>query len=390
MRKIVLIAIVSIVALVIYNKCVTPPPQPATWYDNKIIASYKSDAIDEKIGSMPEKAELYIDASGSMKPYFIADGTSMINTLSEIINLNAEGTDVYFLDNPKPYQGMVRDILLDVRKQPNNSNTLFHEFFSNAACKLDTVNTIIYLVTDGIMSIHDTSRDMSTALVELRGKITNSLKEHSDLAVAIFRYVGGFKGNYWNSKSKDIKLKEQIDRPYYIIALSRKETMRCLQSVPNDKLNNPEGRLFMGLHDFAGHSNVVFLHGDSGVLEDNMKDVQLTLELPSCLKDIDVADVQIANNGKRIDVKVEKAGNNLIATIPTSIPLKHEKDKIRVRLSVPNKIPNIWIDEWNCDDDINGPDSYTTYGLAALITGIFNGLERNNDLLTLDYIYKIQ
>ena len=219
MRKNIVITIVSVIVVVIGVKllrgCSETPPTDV-WVDNRISASFEASTINETVGEMPATAELHIDASGSMKPYFRAEGAGMINTLSEIVNLNESGTSIYFLDNKKKYTGLIRDILGDINKQPNNSNTLFHEFFESAACKIDTTNTIVYLVTDGIMSIHDTTKDMSDALVELRGKIENSLKNHPNLAGAVFRYVGGYKGTYWNSKSKGITLKEQIDRFWFI------------------------------------------------------------------------------------------------------------------------------------------------------------------------------
>ena len=200
MRKNIVIAIISIIAVVIVVNLIRKPPiDDNVWVDNRISASFEASTINETVGEMPVTAELYIDASGSMKPYFRAEGAGMINTLSEIVNLNESGTSIYFLDNKKKYTGLVRDILGDINKQPNSSNTLFHDFFESAACKIDTTNTIVYLVTDGIMSIHDTTKDMSDALVELRGKIENSLKNHSNLAGAVFRYVGGYKGTYWNS-----------------------------------------------------------------------------------------------------------------------------------------------------------------------------------------------
>ena len=312
MRKNIVIAIISIIAVVIVVNLIreTEPPIDDVWVDNRISASFEASTINETVGEMPVSAELYIDASGSMKPYFRAEGAGMINTLSEIVNLNESGTSIYFLDNKKKYTGLVRDILGDINKQPNSSNTLFHDFFESAACKIDTTNTIVYLVTDGIMSIHDTTKDMSDALVELRGKIENSLKNHSNLAGAVFRYVGGYKGTYWNSKSKAITLKEQIDRPYYIIALGNKETMRWLESIPVTKLNNPD-RLFMGIHDLDGHKKATLALGENAKIQDINNDVTLILDLPRCLHNIDVANAVLTNNERNLSIKIIKEESRL-------------------------------------------------------------------------------
>lgn len=388
MRKSIIVAFVSIIAVVIVYKLIHKPPQEPIWRNNIISAGFDDFAIDEKIGEMPATAELHIDASGSMKPYFKADGLSLINTLSEIVNLNQSGTSIYFLDNKNTYKGLIRDILGDINKQPNSSNTLFHDFLERAACKIDSTNTIIYLVTDGIMSIHDTSKDMSTALVELRGKIENSLKEHTNLAGAIYRYVGGYKGRYWNSRSIAIPLNEQIDRPYYIIALGRKETMRWLESIPATKLNNPE-RLFMGIHDLKGHKKATLALGENAKIEDIHKEVTLFLDLPECLRNIDVTNAVLTNRDDKLDVGVANEGSRLIAVVPPTIPLRPEDDgKIKIELNIPNIVPDRWIGEWNSNDDTDGPDSMTTFGLGTLVTGMFYGLEKDSNFLSVTFTYK--
>ncbi len=391
MKKILIIAIVSIIAIIIIKKIIGPQQPPErVWSNNRISASFEPSTINEKVGEKPATAELYIDASGSMKPYFRADGTAMINTLSEIVNLNTSGTSVYFLDNPQPYRGLIRDIVQGINKQPNSSNTLFHDFFKNAACKIDTTNTIIYLVTDGIMSIHNTNSDMSAALVQLRGKIQHSLAGHPNLAGAIFRYIGGYRGKYWNSQSQDINLNSQIDRPYYIIALGQKETMRWLESVPVAKLNNPH-RLFMGIHDLAGHKKAVLALGNAAKIEDINKEITLILDLPPCLQNIDITNAKLTNNGREINVKIEKEGVSLIAKIPPTIGLMPESDgSVKIRLVVPSKVPNQWIIDWNCNNDIAGPDTETTFGLGTLVTGMFEGLEMDPVFLSVDFIYKRQ
>lgn len=391
MRKNIVIAIVSVIVVIIGVELLPVPPPPTDlWADNRISACFPKDSINEKIGEMPATAELHIDASGSMKPYFGAEGAGMINTLSEIVNLNESGTSIYFLDNKKKYTGLVRDILGDINKQPNNSHTLFHDFFESAACKIDTTNTIVYLLTDGIMSIHDTKKDMSDALVELRGKIENSLKNHSNLAGAVFRYVGGYKGTYWNSKSEGITLKEQIDRPYYIIALGNKETMRWLESVPVTKLNNPD-RLFMGIHDLDGHKKATLALGENAKIQDINNDVTLILDLPRCLHNIDVANAVLTNDERNLNIKIIKEESRLKAIIPPTISLRPESDgRIKIELSIPNIVPNRWISEWNCDNDIAGPDSTSTFGLGTLVTGMFNGLEKDSDFLSVVFTYKRQ
>ena len=400
MKKRIIIALAVIVAIFCavggFDGCGCKK-KGTTWKDNMVSASYKT--ISEPVDSMPGTATIYLDASGSMKPYF-SKGANLITTVSEIQNLNTAGTQIFFLDNAKPYKGLVMNIIGDVSKQPNLSATSFHEFFKDAACRIDTVNTLVYLVTDGIMSV-GSAGDTKDALAELRGKIENALKGHTDLAAAIFRYEGEFKGNYWNSRNVCLTpatcplLKNEIKRPYYVIALGKKGAMRWLQTQ-TAKLNAPQGTFFMGVHDLTGHGKAVLAQGDDAKLESMGKEVTLILDLSECMNGVDAAKVKVMHKGAALPVTVTKeeaAGGNprLIAVIPTNVPTTPAGDgKVKVTFLVPNEVPAEWTGTWNAEDDTNGPDEKTTFGLATLVTGMFNALEGADvPFLQADFIYKL-
>lgn len=387
MKKIVLVIVAVIIAFFIVKAIKNDGgSSQKSWTDNEISASYPENMISESVGSMPSTAEVYIDASGSMKPYFNADGVNMINTVSEFVNQNVEGTSIYFLGNDRPYSGLVKDILGDIKNQPNSQTSTFHDFFAEKASKLDTVNTMVYLVTDGIMSV---DKGTAKALVALRGKIESALKGHDNLAMAVFRYKGGYKGDYWDCDGGVHSVKEEISRPYYIIAMGSKESMRWLRSVSPEKLNNPEKRLFLGVHDLAGHKKPVLALGDSAKIKDVNKDVKLILELPQCLKDIDANLVKLYNNEQKLPIKVEKLeGNRLAASIPVTTPLRAGTNKlITITMSEPNKLPIEWTEGWNTTDDSDGPDETTTFGLKELVSGMFNALETDDVLFSADFKY---
>lgn len=397
MRKNIIIGIVVIVAIFVAYKLLsgrTDPSSKDMWVDNKVSASFQEGVISETKSDCPSLAEIFIDASGSMKPYFRANETSMVNTLSEIDNLNVEGTKIYFLGNNKSYNGLIRNIIGEINKQPNLSATTFHSFFKESACRLDSVNELIYLVTDGIMSVG--SGDMSKALVQLRGQITNSLTGHSNLAAAIFRYEGGYKGDYWNSSNQKITskecplLKEEITRPYYVIALGRKEAIRWLHSLPLSKLNNPKS-LYLGIHDMQGHKKATLAYGDSAAIQDMNKDVKLVLELPECLRYIDVNQVKVFNAGNDLNISVAKDGTTLSALITPNSSLSPESDgRIKISFISKNEIPSEWISTWSTEEDLKGPDESSTYGLKYLIEGMYNALEDSENILETDFIYRRQ
>ncbi len=400
MKKRIIIALAVVVAaIVIYNIIEPLKNDPEVWEKNMVSASYKDDPmpISEPVDSMPGTATIYLDASGSMKPYFYK-GANLITTVSEIQNLNRDSTQIFFLDNNKPYKGLVMNIIGDVSKQPNQSATSFHEFFRSAACRIDSVNTLVYLVTDGIMSVGSRG-DTKNALAELRGKIEHALKGHTDLAAAIFRYEGEFKGNYWNSRNVCLTpaqcplLRGEIKRPYYVIALGKKGAMRWLQTA---KLNNPQGTFFMGVHDLTGHGKAVLSKGDSARLEKMGQDVTLILDLPECMNGVDAAKVKVMNHGAALPVTVKKeetsGGNRLVAVIPVTVPTTPEGDgRVKITFLVPNEVPAEWTGAWNAEDDTDGPDEKTTFGLATLVTGMFNALEGGDvPFLKADFIYRLK
>ncbi|MCD8290993.1 MAG: hypothetical protein LUC91_05775 [Prevotella sp.] len=392
MRKKVIVVIVAIVVICVAVKLCNRHDDTPVWENNEVIATFNGISVDEK-GEKPMTSKLVIDASGSMKPYFYTDDKRLINTLSEIKNLNAIDKEIYFLGNPKPYTGLIKNILGDVRKQPNLTETSFHEFFKTAANEIDTVSTIIYFVTDGIMSLGNNG-DTEKALVEFRGRIESSLKGHADLAGAILRYEGGFKGDYWDKQNRKHTLKNEIQRPYYIIALGKRNAIRWLAEQNNKSLNSPENKLFFNIHDYKSHMSARMNgnKGDFAKLEDIGKNVKLILnDLPSCLQNINTDHASLRySDGELLKGDTIIIENNSITSLINSA-ITSDVDTVKIRLSVPNELPQDWLTTWNCDDDSQGPDEVSTFSLGTLVQGMFNALEQEHEeLLGIDFTFKMQ
>ena len=195
MKKILICLFIACIGVVIYKKFVSDVGAEV-WTHNEV--NGKIEAFKEP-AEAPLKSELYIDASGSMKPYFFATNTTMSNSISEFLNLDEKGTDVYFIGSNKKHNGLVAQIITNVKNQPNLASTSFDNFFMSMSAKADSTNSIIYLVTDGIMSISGVN--MKTALTQMMGKVKNSLSKSNNIAAAIFRYESGYKGQYWNCRN---------------------------------------------------------------------------------------------------------------------------------------------------------------------------------------------
>lgn len=382
-KKFIWGAAMLVAAVAIYY--IIKPPKTKVWIGNNIEANFAD--IHEPKAKQPDSSEIYIDASGSMKPYF-HNGTEMINSISEIKNLNIDGTKVYLIGNPVPYNGLITNIISSINASPSNATTTFDDFFKAQAAKIDTVNTLVYLVTDGIMSLGRTG-NIAQALTDFRGRITAALSGHSNLAAAVFRYIGDFNGSYYDKNDSPIRFNG--DRPYFIIALGQKEAIKWLQQQPPEKLNGPE-RLLLGLHDFKGHSKSHLALGDPPEvfpLEKMGEPVNLTLDLPPCLEHLDASQAKLENKGNKLSVPVTKVGKSFKATINKDIVLLPEPDgSIKITMTVPNCVPENWLLQWNCDADDENPASPTTFGLKTLINGMFNALEPDPGLLKADFIYK--
>lgn len=393
MKKILIGIGIVAVLLIVIRKCTIIDP-PNKWVNNEVSTSYPDGTISEP-SAQPSKAEIFIDASGSMKPYFKEKNPAIKNTLSKIQNVHGQpNTDIFFCGDKKPRGGYVDDIIREIQYQPNDITTLFHYFFKDVAAKVDTTDVIVYLLTDGIMSVGNTP-DMTAKMVQLEGLVSESFKGQSNLACAIYRYTGEYNGPYWDRLGKTFS--HDGTRPYYIIALGKKEAIRWLKTQKDGDLNSPEGKLFVGIHDFKAHQEkAVLALGDSVPLEDMNSDTKLILDLPACLKDIDSEYVKshasITIGGKNVKIPIEKDEmGRIVATISPTVPVQPDPDGgISATLTIENAIPDQWLTTWSTDDDTAGPDATTTFGLSYLIKGIVKGIQSEDTLLTVKYHYYLQ
>lgn len=398
MKKPIIIIAAIIVLIFVVRIILKPDPDSRpVWPDNEVIAVLTTDTVDEQ-AKEPTRAEIYIDASASMKPYFTVDDKSMVTTLSEIQNLHGENsTDIYFIGNNTPYTGFIDNIIVGVKKQPNSATSTFHDFFADKAAKIDSTEAIVvYLVTDGLLSVG--TSDMTGKLAQLRGLIASSLHKKG-LACAIFRYNCKYDGPYWDKDHPQGRPSHKYtgSRPYYIIALGRPQSIRWLSTVKDEALNKPEpgGKLFVGIHNLTAHNSKAMLtYGDSAQLQDMNLPVRLKVDLPECMYNLDNQylkdNASLTAMGQSVEASIIKDDSNcIIINVSEMESLKMPQDSdgaVKATLTVKNVIPSKWTD-WNCDDDTVGPDSTTTFGLKTLVEGIVQGIEDNAPLLTVNYKY---
>lgn len=355
--------------------------------DNTIYAG--PGQVDET-AARPASAEIIIDASVSMKPYFNAADPGIVQSISALRDVVGVNTPVFFQGNPKPFTGLMVNIAKSVNAQVNKSTSTFEQYFSKAAARIDTCDVMMCLVTDGIMSL-GSGVDTKAALRELRGRIAASLSGHSNLAAAVLRYTGAYQGNYWNSLN-DSKptAKGGIQRPYFIIVLGQKQALRWLAEQPLTELNNPT-ELFFGIQDIEGYnrtsqrSKVLAKANPTAALKLNVK-------LPAGLAKVNPETIKFTNNGRVLPLTPEVTNGVLKVTVPTDVRLSQAKsgDKtVTVNVVIPKNIDNRWTTAWSTDNDTEDYDaaSGNTFGLAALIEGMEKALQPETEIMKLNLSY---
>lgn len=387
MKKILIVLIVIAAVFAIY-KAVSKDEEKS---GINLITATMAKPSDEVDPQKPDKISIYIESSGSMKPYFATHDDNIINTVSRLNKLDIRNTNIYFVGDERPRSGYIMQILGNIESQPYNATTTFHDYFGKQVAVVDTSSSISFLVTDGLMSVGKRVGDTKLALEQLEGKITSSLKQSNvdELAAAIFRYTGKYKGTYWH-QNDSTSLYDGM-RPYYVIALGQKPYIKWLASLNKEKLNNPEGSLFIGIHSPKGHTHITqSIKSASDSIINPLKDVTLSVDLPDCIEDLP-SQPYVKNNGTLLSSSVERTPSGLKTVIPMNEMgfSSNSAGVYETEIVVENRIPDKWND-WSTDNDLAGVNPQTTFGLKNLIGGIFKALEPNENFLVAKFRYTQQ
>ena len=383
-KVLMIIAIVAALVWLLWPK--TTCEIDGVWTENKLSASYPKDVIDE-LPVEPIHQLVYIDVTGSMTPYYVkGKRTNVVNAMSALLTLiPRDSIHVRFLGGNEVHSGFANDILQKAYDKKNIKDdkekisrvTNFDMMFKMAVDSVTkTPGTVVYLITDGIQSLNKRSNSMADYLNELRGSIKSSLNSASDIACGIFRYIGDFNGTFINCR--EISMDNQhLQRPFYIIAFGDKRRIRWLANQNDEKLGSPQGKLFIGTHDFVGHKKAVLSKPDSTHLEKPGEDVTLILNLPPCMvKEITPSECQITGVADPSKVTKKITSEGLEIKLPSACGIHSDPlGFVSIGVSMPNKIFGEWFTTWTTNDDTLGPDSVSTFGLSSLVNGIVDGLQ---------------
>lgn len=392
MKKIIFLLGITLVIFIVF---LIPGPTPPVIIGNTIHVENDSLGLKSyEIVEKPSFANIYIDASGSMKGYFLSNDSGIINTVSKLHGFVNE-RNIFFIGNRTPYEGLVAKILGSVSRQPNNATTTFHDIFSRMG-KSENGSTLSFLVTDGIMSIDKV--DMANALVQLKNAVRDSLKQFSnDKAIAVYKYTGYFKGNYWDKNNHDIG-KLDCNRPYYVIALGSKSSVRYLRE--NENLLSPEKSIYFGIHDIVAHNMYEMTDPKNSCLEDIGGAIVLDATLPKCFKEFSteylIENLKVIMNRELVltdKCDIDISSNNLKITVDQMkcVVRPTADGDVLFNVTISNPIPSDWI-SFSCLDDTHirefGQDK--TFGLESLLRGIKEGIASDEkEILSIDYQFKL-
>lgn len=346
-----------------------------------------------------ETATIKFDASQSMKGYFISNKPDFINDISELIDKTGTTPKIYFVGQPKPYMGLLKDILSDLQKQPNDATSSFEQLFADM-CKDVQDNDIQILMSDGIVSV---GRNTDKALKELKNKVKNKLKTYSGTrAMAILKYSAPFVSNaakkafYFNKDDKSVMLNFD-ERPFYVFVVGAPKTIRALQKMDT----SAEQKLFFGIHDSRAHDMSQSKQTPSNLkLEKPNDPTKITIQLPKCLKDYSIdylkSNLYVLKNvtdtiTKGLDIDIT---SNLYVTISIDNkfnPYKGDNGKVSYVVGIKNTLPEEW-KKLSSDDDTNIGANISqksmTFGLKYLLEAVMEGLQPEKDLINVKYEFK--
>lgn len=362
-------------------------------------------SMDETESTELSSANIYFDASGSMKAYFVSDDGGFAGQVSKLYEC-ANNRNIFLLGpkgNAIPYNGRIADIV-DNLCNFNGGDTPFHNLLPMLSKKVSK-GKVCFLVTDGIVYLN---KNTSRALVEFQSILADSLKKSggSNKGYAIFKFSAKFDGQdaksggicYYDMNNTPTALLCN-DRPYYIIAVGEKEDIRKLKKEATKKLK-PEMALYFGLHNWVNHTKGKQIEDSTHQCVISDEPLKLTVTLPSCLTDLyDVSpeyfkhantQIKIGNKILRdtVDYNITTTRSGGLVNMTINLHANPGRGDGKLFVTTHNVIPEEWT-ALSLDDDTKIKNNMKkTFGLKYLLNGIMKAVgDDTKPLMQIEYEY---
>lgn len=399
MKKFLIIGgVLAAVLLLIFglNRCGGGGGKSTYWPDSRINVGYKDSTVAL---SNPTKVTIVIENSGSMASYYSTDFKGMLNTIVSFKSIS-DNSRLFIGNTKEPANGFVDDVINQmVHKHNFTTTTKIHEFLDSALKQVGKGTELWCFVTDGIMSVD--KGDMSFKLSEVESLIKKTFGNTSDVAAAVIRYKGKFKGSYWTATGAKVVL-PACQRPYYVIVVGKREALQWLSEQPKSEFNNYEAAIFMGLYDYTANNTPIITktYNAVNIAAKDKVSIRIDYSKNRCLSSLASMGILKAEaiewyddvKGAPVDKEwyTVKVNNTFIeVTINDNKKVQQlcgGKTELTLSVRMPNTITGNWLGSYSTDDDskmltnVGGKkttivDETTTFGLANLVRGMYNGLQ---------------
>ena len=332
-----------------------------------------------------------------MKGYVEGSNATFISAIGDLQSLlDAQHDKTFFWGDEQPLSGDMMN-LAGVLKGSNKftgKTTNIPEILGKMATEASS--HLSFFVTDGIPSPENTV-GLENSMGTVKNAIANSLKGKENIAVAIFRKTSGYTGVYYDYKNSPHKLKNVMERPFFVIAVGTRDEIQWLMnqiatptSTVCKSFRTDTEQITFGLHkhnpELAFSNAQDFSVGKDGKLKlkKTSGEIKLYANMPKCLTQ-DLGEKYITTNWTKV-FNDKPAANFNLNLVNNQITLSC----LEIRDLVLNKENTITIqldktkqlEEWyrySSSDDTNiekGSAPQTeTFFLQALLDGIYEAIE---------------
>lgn len=352
------------------------------------------------------KVKVYVDNSSSMKGYFESPVPApVIEVLSAIQMFYGErdrNIQGYYVDSKHnftnyPLDSLVSDLTHKKLRGYYDSYQLdgiIGKMIENIKSD-STARVVNFLITDGIPSgtnqeVNGTDFNKISAAA-LQQRISSKFLGTKDIAVSVYRFKSGFKGEYWFYNNSKIN-KAFNSRPFYVIALGERELVTELAEKEAAGLDyfNAEYKVHFGGVD-ASKMSFTPARVESSEFEDDdkiKKTIEISLKgLPYFARNEKFLkkNAILKVDGKEIESEKWNVASDRIITYTMDI---EEDMEYTIEIIVKNATPS-WVEDFTCYDDIDllnkRPLEFVnkTFNLKYLIEGLKNGVTGSKGLVTL-------
>ena len=347
---------------------------------------------------MVNQAIIYLDNSESMRGY-VGDIKGYTDVLTQLTHAYKNTQVLLCCNEYKPLNG---DLVSEVKKLKYGGSSLLHNDMKAMLGKAKA-GTVLFFVTDGIMSGKDTNikEDYQWTLSHasyLKLKIKELFAEKNDVAVSIYQFAAQFNGKYFCYDNSNTVIR--TTRYFYVFVMGQAKDVNDFKEkyVGSDYFKPTNQLHFIDHLPLSGGINVKNAkHGAGDVWEfdleainkksDNPKMMEVTIT--SDLFKAELNDKQIAELDKSFDVKI---GDKNLDDVTTYDEAKRKYfivfrpaiggSKFNLEIAVPFKMP-AWVASSSCSDDQymkqKGMADSKTFLLQELIDGIRQGKLGNTE-----------